>query len=81
MRHNKLGMSQPPALHDIDPACQNDECARRDFAGRDEAFARCKKSAFTEPRQAIDFRRLQHREHLIASGFDERMERLRHGFL
>ena len=79
MRYNKLGMSKPPVLLDIDLACQNDECAGRDFAGCDEALARHNKSAFTEPRQLLDFRRLQHGKHLIASGFDERMERLRHG--
>jgi hypothetical protein len=81
MRHNKLGMSQPSVLHDIDLACQNDERTGRDFAGCDEALARREKFAFTEPRQAIDFRRIQHGKHLIASGFDERMERMRHGFL
>jgi len=60
MRYNKLGMSQPSVLLDIDLACQNDECAGRDFAGGDEALARREEPAFTEPRQPIDFRRLQH---------------------
>ena len=39
MRHDKLGMCQPSVLHNIDLACQNYECAGRDFTGRDYTFA------------------------------------------
>jgi len=79
MPHDKLRMSQSSALHDIDPACQNDECAGRDFTGRDDAFARRIGFELTEPPQPTDLRRLQNGEHLITSGFDQRMYRLRHG--
>jgi hypothetical protein len=72
-------MSQTSALHDIDPACQNDDCAGRDLTGRDDAFARRIGFELTEPPQPTDLGRLQHREHLIAAGFNQ-LYRLRHGF-
>ena len=72
-------MSQRSALHDIDMARQDDERAWRDFAGCDDALACRIGFAFTEPRQPIDLRRLQHGKHLTASGFDDWMFRLRHG--
>ncbi len=80
MRHDKLGVSLPSALNNIDPASQNDESARRDLAGRDHALARRIGFALTEPRQPLDLVRLERRKHLIASGLDQRTYRLRHGF-
>jgi hypothetical protein len=73
-------MSQHSALSDIDPACQDDKTAWRDFAARDDAIARRVGFELTEPPEPTDLRRLQHREHLIASRFDQRMYRLWHGF-
>ncbi len=67
-------------LRDVDLAAQDDESARRDLAGRDHAFARRIGSALAEARQPLDLRRLQHRKHLLASGFDQRTHRLRHRF-
>jgi len=77
--YDGLGMSRHSAVSDLDPACQNDKRARRDFAGCDDAIARRIGFELAEPPQPTDLRRLQHREHLIASGFDQRMTRLRHG--
>ena len=79
MRHDKLGMCQPSVLHNIDLACQNYECAGRDFTGRDDTFARRIGFELTEPPQPTDLRRVQHGEHLITPGFDQRVYRLRHG--
>ena len=73
-------MSRHSAVSDLDPACQNDKSAGSDFAGRGDAIARRIGFELAEPPQPTDLRRLQHREHLIASGFDERLSRLRHDF-
>jgi len=79
--YDELGVSRPSAVSDLDPACQNDKGAWRDFAGRDDAVARRIGFELTKPPQPADLRLLQHGEHLIASGFGERMSRLRHGSL
>jgi hypothetical protein len=71
-------MSLPAALRDIDPAGQDKESARRDLAGRNHALPGHIGFALTEPFQPLDLFRLQHRKHLLASGFDQRMYRLRH---
>ena len=80
MRHDQLGVSLPAALRDIDPASQDDQSARCNLAGRNHALAGHIGFALTEPRQPLDLFRLQHRKHLLASGFDQRMYRLRHRF-
>ena len=80
MRDDQLRMSFPAALRDIDPAAQNDESAWRDLAGCGHAFPRHIAFVLTEPRQPLDLFRLQHRKHLLASGFDQRTYRLRHRF-
>ena len=59
-------------LTDIDLSLHDDEGARGDFAGGDDAFARRVSPAFTEPRQSLNICRLQDRERLIVSGFDQR---------
>jgi hypothetical protein len=78
--YDELGMSRHSAVSDLDAACQYDKSARRDFAGRDDAVARGIGFELAEPPQPTDLRRFQHGEHLIASGFDQRMSRLRHDF-
>jgi hypothetical protein len=78
--HDRLGMSQHSTLRDIDLAREDDEGARCNFAGCNEAFACRIGFALTEPCQPIDLRRLQHREHLIAAGFDQRTFGWRHRF-
>src|SRR5712691_6813161 len=62
VRHDGGGVPQS-ALADIYPACQNDECAWRDFARRDDAIARRIGFELTEPPQPTNLRRLQDREH------------------
>ena len=79
--YDELGMSQRSAPSHIDPACQDNESAWRDFAGRDDAIVRRIGFELTEPPQPSDLRRLQHREPLIASRFDELTSRLRHDSL
>ena len=80
VRYDELGMSRHSSVSDLDPACQNDKSAWCDFAGRDDAIARGIGFELTEPPQPTDLPRLYRGEDLIASGFDERMSRLRHDF-
>jgi hypothetical protein len=78
--YDELGMSRRSAPSDVDPACQDNESARCYFAGRDDAIVRRIGFELTEPPEPPDLRRLQHREPLIASGFEKRISRLRHDF-
>ncbi len=52
-----LGISQPAVLHDIDLTGEDDKGAGRDFAGRDDAFARRIGFELAEPPQPTDLRR------------------------
>ena len=79
MGYDELRVPQS-TLTDIDLSLHDDEGARGDFAGGDDAFARRVSLAVTEPRQSLNICRLQDREHLIVSGFDQRGHRLRHDF-
>ncbi len=74
--HDRVGMVEA-ALADLDLSRQDEEGARRDFAGRKDAVTGGVGSAFAEPRQPIYFRRRKHRKHLIASGLDQRRRGLR----
>jgi hypothetical protein len=78
--YDELGVSRRSAPSDIDLACQDNESARCYFAGRDDAIVGGIGFELTEPPKPPNLRRLQHREPLIASGFDQRMSRLRHDF-
>jgi hypothetical protein len=53
-------MFQRSAPRDLDPACRNDECARRDFASRDDAIAPRIGFELAEPPQPTDLRLLDH---------------------
>ena len=57
MRYDELGMSRHCAVSDLDPPCQNDKSARRDFAGRDDAIARRIGFQRAKPPQPTDLRR------------------------
>ena len=81
VRHDKLGISQPSVLHDIDAARENDEGAGRYLSGRNDMIARRIGFALPEPQQPIDLRRLEHGEHLVVPGGDQRLDGLRHFFL
>ena len=80
VRHERVGMTQP-ALADLDPSRQDEEGARRDVAGREDALAGRVGFALAEAPQPIAFRRCEHRKHLIASGLEERRHGWRHEFL
>ena len=67
-------------LTDVDLSLHDDQGAGGDFAGGDDALARRVSRALTEPRQSLNISRLQDREHLIVSGFDQRGHILRHDF-
>src|SRR5205814_5274368 len=75
MPHDRLGMSLPATLRNVDPAPQDEESARRNLAGRNHALPGHIGFALTEPFQPLDLFRLQHRKDLLASGFDQRMYR------
>jgi hypothetical protein len=49
--YDELGMSRGCAVSYLDPACQNDKSAWRDFAGREDAIARRIGFELTEPPQ------------------------------
>src|SRR5947207_13061941 len=66
MPHNRLGMSLPAALRDIDPVPQDEESARRNLAGRDHALPGHIGFALTEPFQPLNLFRLEHRKDLLS---------------
>ena len=72
---DRLAAARLVVLGDVDLAGQDDDQAGADLADRGQRLARAIGADLAEPAHALDLRRLQRREHLVASGVDDRWGR------
>ena len=73
MGHDQLRTAISATVRYINVSREKDESSRRDFAGGKNLDARRIRSEFPKPGNPANFRRLQYREHLVVSSFENRI--------
>ncbi len=80
MGDDRFAPAEPAILGDVHSARQDDDQAWRHVAGRDHAFAGGIGAGLAETAHALDVRLGQRGEGLVATGAEDRVDGLRHGF-